>query len=179
MVNLFLTCICSVYAWRDQCYKGNTVQMHTCTLSPVGSPRGPNPEASGLAWCGSVSAASGAWRTPAAQGPEESQSYPPWAQAAQQRPEVVQGTDAHWQQGWGASEHSPDFHQPDLKTNSIAMIRRHIAFILTKKYLYNQYFLHIVDAGTYNQGFLSAVKKIQELCSKCTIIVPSLLYCHL
>lgn len=73
--------------------------INTCTLSPAGSPPGLIPGVSGLALHGSASAASVAWGTPAAQEAEGSLSCLAWAPVAQQRPEVVQGTDVHWKQG--------------------------------------------------------------------------------
>lgn len=89
---------------------------NTCTLSPAGCPLGPSPVASGLVWCGSASAASGAWGTPAVREPEGSLNCLEWGRLAQQMSEVVQGMDVHWQQGWGVSEHWLDFHYSDLET---------------------------------------------------------------
>lgn len=112
-------------AWISQDVKSSTspdallcdqiaVRTCTCTPAPGGSPLDPNPEASGLAWRGSVSAASGPWMTPAAPVPEVSQSRLPLAQSALERPEVAQARDDHWGQELGASERSPGCHPTDL-----------------------------------------------------------------
>lgn len=98
--------------------------QHRCTytLSPVGLPLGPNPGASALALCDSVSAASGALRTPADLEAEGSPSCPPLVERAPRRPGVVQEMDVHWQQGPGASGRSLDLHRPELLTQNIVTI---------------------------------------------------------